>query len=85
MANGYPATCTRRCWDGLRMMRYYPGDRDNLDPQNPVSKWFKFDDPEIEAIKFGSKPKPPVRRVENDLTMAEVAPSRSRRVRRRTV
>ena len=41
------AKCVRRCWDSSISRRYWPGDRDDIDPANPVAKHFQFDDPSI--------------------------------------
>ena len=45
------AKCTRRCWDAEKTRRYYPGDRDDLDPKSPIAAHFVFDDPKVEKVK----------------------------------
>lgn len=34
--------CIRRCWDGKRARRYYPGDQDDIQPGDAVAKYFDF-------------------------------------------
>ena len=53
--------CIRRCWDGKKARRYYPGDQDDIQPGDPIAKYFDFPKPEEKA----GEPKPedgPVKR-----------------------
>jgi hypothetical protein len=65
------AKCVRRCWDSSISRRYWPGDRDDIDPARPVAKHFQFDDPSIKctyvkgAVKVEApKAEPPTERTE---------------------
>lgn len=44
------AKCTRRCWDGKKARRYYPGDQDDIDPKSPIAKFFDIpkEEPKVE-------------------------------------
>jgi hypothetical protein len=34
--------CNTRCWDSKRCILYYPGDQNDIDPLEPVAKYFDF-------------------------------------------
>ncbi len=36
------ATCNTRCWDAGKARRYYPGDTDDINPLDPIAKYFDF-------------------------------------------
>ncbi len=36
------ATCHTRCWDAGKARRYYPGDQDDINPLDPIAKYFTF-------------------------------------------
>ena len=33
--------CIQPCWDSNKTRFYYPGDQDEIDPLNPVAKYFE--------------------------------------------
>ena len=33
--------CVQPCWDSNKTRFYYPGDQDEIDPLNPVAKYFE--------------------------------------------
>jgi hypothetical protein len=44
------AKCVRRCWDGKKARRYYPGDQDDINKTDPIAKFFQFEEEtEVEA------------------------------------
>jgi hypothetical protein len=49
------AKCIRRCWDGKRARRYFPGDQDDIDLLNPVAKYFDIPKELIEQAKVGQQ------------------------------
>jgi hypothetical protein len=36
------ATCHTRCWDAGKARRYSPGDTDDINPLDPIGKYFTF-------------------------------------------
>lgn len=52
--------CIHECFDSKRARRYYPGDQDNIDPKEPVAKYFEGFPPGTEVYfkEPGSKTKP---------------------------
>ena len=48
--------CKRRCWDGHKTRRYYPGDQDDIDPKGEMAEHFIFPDakeaPKVESQKI---------------------------------
>ena len=48
--------CKRRCWDGHKTRRYYPGDQDDIDPKGEMAEHFIFPDakeaPRVESPKI---------------------------------
>jgi len=39
--------CIRRCWDGKKARRYYPGDQDDINPGDPIAKYFDMPKEEV--------------------------------------
>lgn len=45
------AKCIRRCWDGPKARRYYPGDTDDIDSNSPIAKYFNMPKEEPKQAK----------------------------------
>lgn len=36
----FDVRCIQGCWDSKRCIKYYPGDRDDIDPREPIAMYF---------------------------------------------
>jgi len=59
--------CIRRCWDGKKARRYYPGDQDDIDPASPIAKYFEFPK-EAPAVETKREESPTKNEIMADLT-----------------
>lgn len=70
MAEKQVVTCVRECWDSTIPRHYVRGDRDQVDPESPVAKYFEGWAPGTE-VYFKNPSKAKFGKPEDGLKVAE--------------